>query len=135
MRTKISLALGPRQPLSRQTAWGCLTTNLALPGFGSLVAGRRSGYPQVALMVCGLIVTTIFGVRFMAWAVANWGRLQQGNELDPFAGLGEMWLAMRWAVGGIAIFALGWLWALGTSLHILREADGPESRGKPPRLS
>ena len=51
---KISLALGPRRPLSRQTAWGCLTTNLALPGAGSLVAGRVSGYPQLALGVGGM---------------------------------------------------------------------------------
>ena len=54
MRTKISLALGQRQALSRQTAWGCFTTNLALPGFGSLVAGRISGYFQVALAMVGL---------------------------------------------------------------------------------
>ena len=27
--------VAPRQPLSRQTAWGCLATNIAMPGFGS----------------------------------------------------------------------------------------------------
>ena len=130
---KISLALGPRQPLSRQTAWGCLTTNLALPGFGSLLGGRRSGYPQAALMICGLILTCVCGIRFMIWAVANWSRLQ-GNELDPFGGLLEMWLAARWALAGIGIFATAWVWALGTSLELLREAGRTESAAVPPRL-
>ena len=46
---KISLALGQRKPLDRTTAWGCLTANLAVPGCGSLVAGRVSGYFQLLL--------------------------------------------------------------------------------------
>ena len=130
---KISLALGPRQTLSRQTAWGCFTTNLALPGFGSLVAGRRCGYPQVALTLAGFILTTFCGVRFMLWAVANWSRLHN-TEADPFAALLETWLAMRWALLGIVIFLISWLWALITSQQILREAKDAESPAVPPRL-
>ena len=67
---KISLALGPRQPLSRQTAWGYLTSNLALPGSGSLLAGRISGYAQLALGLGGLLMTVVFGLRFMLWYFA-----------------------------------------------------------------
>src|SRR5262249_27900592 len=105
MPTKISLARGPRQPLSRQTAWGCLTTNLALPGFGSLVAGRISGYAQAALGLAGLALSVIFGVRFIAWYIANWPRLS-GDQADPFAALHELWLAVRWPLLGIGIFLL-----------------------------
>ena len=65
MPTKVSLALGPRRPLSRQTAWGCFTTNLAMPGFGSLVAGRISGYAQAALTIGGMVLTMVFGARFI----------------------------------------------------------------------
>src|ERR1041385_5349910 len=111
---KISLALGQRQALSRQTAWGCLTTNLALPGFGSLAAGRRVGYLQVALMITGMALTMILGVRFVLWTLTNWSRLHDPMA-DQVAALGEMWLAVRWALLGIGIFGLGWLWALATS--------------------
>ncbi len=128
---KISLALGQRRDISRQTALGCLTTNLALPGFGSLVAGRVSGYAQAALSVGGTILTTVFGVRCVVWYISNWSRLH-APQADPFAVLGQMWLAMRWAVLGIGIFAVAWLWALGTSLAILRDAKKPSPA--PPRL-
>ena len=130
---KISLALGPRQALSRQTAWGCLTTNLALPGFGSLVAGRRAGYLQAALALGGMALTCGFGIHFMIWAAANWSSLH-GDEVDPFDALARMWVGMRWAVAGMGLFALGWVWALGTSFQIVREATLSEDRATPPRL-
>src|ERR1041385_9071844 len=94
MPMKISLALGPRRPLSRQTAWGCLTTNLAMPGFGSLVAGRISGYPQVFLGIAGMILTTIFGVRALLWMLANWSRMHD-PATDQFAAFGDLWKVLR----------------------------------------
>jgi hypothetical protein len=130
---KISLALGPRQPLSRQTAWGFLTTNLALPGFGSLAAGRKSGYFQATLTIVGMAFTMIFGIRFIIWSLSNWSRLHDPAS-DQFAALGEMWQGVRWALLGIGIFAIGWVWALATSLAILSSA----TRGQPsvpPRLN
>jgi hypothetical protein len=134
MPTKISLALGKRQPLSRQTAWGCFTTNLALPGFGSLVAGHVTGYAQALLAVGGLALTLIFGAQFLGWYVANWSRLQ-GAQIDPIEALAELWRAARWPFLGIGVFALGWLWALTTSWQILRSAKQTESANAPPRLS
>ena len=133
MPMKISLALGPRRPLSRQTAWGCFTTNLATPGFGSLVAGRISGYPQAALMLVGLVVSVLGAVRLFSWYAANASQLQDAG--DPIAYFEQMWLAMRWAVLGLGVFGLGWLWALVTSLAILREAKKSEAAGIPPRLT
>jgi hypothetical protein len=130
---KISLALGPRQPLSRQTAWGCLTTNLALPGFGSLVAGYVAGYAQAALGIAGLILTTVFGVRFIVWYIANWSRFY-GAQADPFAALGDMWPVLRWALLGIGVFGVALVWALATSLQILRAAKKAEANKVPPRL-
>ena len=132
---KVSLALGPRRPLSRQTAWGCLTTNLALPGLGSLVAGRLCGYAQAALALGGMGLTLAFGVRFLLWFANNWARIHD-PEADPLAVLRDMWVAgcLRWAVLGIALFALGWLWALATSLALLRAARTGQSSRAPPRL-
>jgi hypothetical protein len=131
---KISLALGTRQPLSRQTAWGCLTTNLLTPGFGSLLAGRRSGYPQVALALGGMGLTLVFGLRFILWNVHNWDQLHDPGA-DSVEALTSMWLAGRWAFLGIALFALALLWALATSLAILRDAKKTAPPSVPPRLS
>ncbi|HXP63745.1 MAG TPA: hypothetical protein VN829_24780 [Dongiaceae bacterium] len=131
---RISLALGPRRPLSPQTAWGCLTTNVAVPGLGSLVAGRIAGYPQAALALGGTALTLAFGLRFFVWFAANWSRLHDPGA-DSAATLLEMWLAVRWALLGIALFALGWLWALATSLALLTAAKKNQPPTAPPRLN
>jgi len=135
---KLSLALGPRQPLSRQTAWGCLTTNLALPGFGSLLAGRKVGYVQIPFTVVGFALLLIFGVRTIVWYLSNWSRLMNPDE-DPWDNLGEIWLHMRWPLLGMAIAAFAMLWALTTSLSIVAESRAAERREKlmrplPPKL-
>lgn len=133
MPMKISLALGPRRSLSRQTAWGCLTTNLAAPGFGSLMAGRISGYFQVALALGGLALTVIFGIRFLTWYLANGARLR-APQADPVAALLEIWDAAKWPLLGIALFALGWLWGLATGWWLVQSAKQAEARKLPPRL-
>jgi hypothetical protein len=132
MPMKISLALGERRPLSRQTAWGCLTTNIALPGFGSLVAGRKSGYPQALLSIGGMVVSVIFGVRALLWMLTNWSRMHD-PAVDQFAVMGEMWAVLRWAILGFAIFGVGWLWALVTSYGIIHSAKTDSA--VPPKLN
>src|SRR5690348_1541055 len=97
MPMRISLALGPRRPLSRQTAWGCLTSNLALPGSGSLLAGHRAGYGQLLLALAAFMVSTVFGLRFFLWEFANWSRLHN-PEADPVAVLRETWIHLRLAL-------------------------------------
>ena len=130
---KISLALGPRKALSRQTAWGCLTSNITLPGSGSLVAGRSSGYGQLLLALAGLLVSIIFGLRFILWQLANWSRFH-GPDVDPFAVFPEVWLHIRLALLGLAIFFIGWFWALMTSLAILDASRRAERSNVPPPL-
>ena len=132
---RISLALGRREPLSRQTAWGCFTTNAAIPGFGSLVAGYAVGYVQAALYLVGFGMTSVFGVRFIVWYLSNYSRLQSLMDDDLIGAWGEIWAAARWFVLGLAIAAVGWLWALVTSLRILREARKADPVGTPPRLA
>ena len=134
MPMKVSLAHGPRRALSRQTAWGCLTTNLAMPGFGSLVAGRVSGYAQAALAIGGMALTMVFGVRFIWWFIANWSRFHAADA-DPTAALGEMWQFLKWPLLGFGMFAVGWLWALATSFQIVSSARQDQSAMVPPRLS
>jgi len=104
---------------------------MALPGSGSLMAGRISGYPQLFLAIGGMVVTSIFGLRAVYWILSNWSRLHDPAE-DPFAIYGDMWRVLSWAFLGIAIFGFGWLWALASSLGILRSAKNEVPT--PPRL-
>jgi hypothetical protein len=131
---KISLALGLRGTLSRQTAWGCLSANLALPGSGSLAAGRKSGYGQLCLALLGLVLSMAFSVQSVVWYLANASRFGDSQE-DPVAALGAVWKIVRGPLLGIGIFLIGWLWALVTGLQIVGSArkDGPARI--PPRLS
>ena len=120
---KTCLALNPRRPLNRSEAWGCFTANLALPGSGSLVAGRAIGYVQITCAFIGMGITLVAGMRFIMWFFANWARLSDQSQ-DPFGYLQELWTAAQWPLGGMAIFAFAMLWAMVTSFQILsRDAE------------
>ena len=104
-----------------------------MPGFGSLVAGYISGYAQAAVAVGGMIVSLVFGARFIMWYVANWSRFH-GLDADPTDALGEMWQFLKWPLVGFGMFAVGWLWALATSFQIVSSSRKAESTAVPPRL-
>jgi len=131
MRMKISLALGKTRGLSRETALSCLTANLAMPGSGSLAAGRRSGYLELLLAFIGVALTLVFGTRFLIWFAKNWNSMQN-QDADPFETFRGMWMAGRWAFLGIFIFLIALLWSLLTSLQILRSARRPPRMAPPP---
>lgn len=107
--------------------------NLALPGAGSLAAGRKVGYPQVILGLVGLGLTMVCGLKFLLWYLANFSNLT-GNEEDPLAGLSLLWHQLRWPALGVAVFVVAMLWALLTSLTILSQA-GSAAINVPPRLT
>ncbi len=130
---KISLARGSREALSPQTARGCAATNLALPGFGSLLAGRAIGYAQALLTMVAFALTLIFGVKFILWGLSNWSKIQDPQG-DPLEMMVAVWHGARWALLGIALFVVSWLWALATNVTILRAAPKNEDAGKPPKL-
>lgn len=131
---KISLALGNRETLTPQTARGCVGMNLALPGFGSLMAGRAVGYAQAALTLVAFALTLVAGTNFVIWGLKNWSNLQnpQGDPLETLVGI---WLHGRWALLSIALFCVSLLWALATNTAILRDVRKNEGRAKPPKLT
>ncbi|TAL05848.1 MAG: hypothetical protein EPO07_02985 [Verrucomicrobia bacterium] len=106
---------------SRANAWACLTTNLVMPGAGSLMGGRRVGFFQLALTFVALAMTVLFGLRFIVWTLQNWSRLQDPVG-DPLDTLLELWLAVRWALAGMGLFVAAVMWALTTSLSIMSRA-------------
>ncbi len=130
---KISLALGNPDTLNVPTARGCLATNLALPGFGTLVAGRPIGYVQATLTIIGFGLTLGFGLPGMGWMLKHWQELHDPNA-DPVFVLQSVWNAVRWALLGIGLFCVTWIWALGSSLAFMRAAKDATTRPKPPKL-
>ena len=131
---KTSSANANPEGLSAQTARGCAATNLALPGFGSLMAGRAAGYPQAAMNVAGFGLTLWFGVRFAIWVFQNWSAIY-GPEGDPVQTMIDIWLGARWSLLGMALFGVSWLWALLTNAAILHSARQAATKDLPPVLN
>ena len=115
---KISLALGPRRILDRSTAWACVLANQgALPGSGTLTAGRRIGYAQAALALAGFGPMMLLSLRVL---VAAYHLQQAAGEFTSFAEIfDEVSLRLRhipqtWGlyfwigVPGFCLFALAW---------------------------
>ncbi|MBI3416380.1 MAG: hypothetical protein HY043_13880 [Verrucomicrobia bacterium] len=129
---KISLALGPRRKLDRATAWACVLANqCALPGSGTLTAGRRIGFAQTALALVGFGPMILLSLRVL---VAAYHFQQAADEFSSFGEIiDEVSLRLRhipqtWGLyfwigaPGLCLFALGWFWALTSSIAILAEA-------------
>jgi hypothetical protein len=108
---KIFSADAAPPPLDRPTAWAFTITNLVtLPGLGSLAAGRRVGWAQATLALTGFGLTMWWLVRTVLEWFAS-GELPVGVTSTLLLGL-----------AGVACFGVAWLWALLTSLLLLREA-------------
>jgi len=127
---KLSLTLRPRRALTRAEAWGCLTANLALPGAGSLAAGRVAGYGQMALAFLGLIVTMVTVIPMFQYALSHGGGFQT-SEMDSIEYARGLWRHALWPLAGFGMFVVAILWALATSLALL--AAAPKDNA-PPRI-
>ncbi len=128
---KYSLTLRPRRALTRSEARACLAANLALPGAGSLAAGRAVGYAQMAVAFAGLIVSLLTGIPMIEWALSNWTRMTDPQS-EPTGLLLEVWQHAHWPLAGIGLFVIGILWAAATGVQLLAQAP---SDGVPPRIN
>lgn len=109
-------------PLTETSARNCLLINqLATPGLGSIMVGRwLAGVPQLLLALTGFCM-------FAAWFLLT---LREAYRLSDFSGdpKSYTWLG----ISGAIVFAVAWLWALVTSLQVLKAAR--KSRATPPPL-
>ena len=111
MPTKTSSAPVPPRLPKRATAWGCVLSNLVLPGLGTFAAGKRvAGLCQIVLSQTGFVLAMIWGV----WFAVTFART---GELPPALGP-YFWPAMV----GLLLFFGAWGWALISSIQILHEA-------------
>ena len=113
-----------RKPLTRSRAWTCVLINqLATPGLGSIIAGRRiSGLCQLGLALIGFILLVGWMVNFFYALAMN--QLEQPPPTGSYGWMG------KW---GLLSFGAGWVWSLVTSALLLREA-GEEPPPRPPDL-
>ena len=117
----------PETP-KRSTAWSCAIINqLATPGLGSII-GRRwlAGIGQLLLAAGGSVMIVVWMVRFF------YDRYREIIGQAPTGGPYGWW--GKW---GLILFGAGWLWALMTSLSLLRKARQapPTSEQQvPPRI-
>lgn len=103
--------------LDKSRAWGFTTSNLAVfPGLGSLMAGRRSAYPQLFLATIGAGLSLLWLGGMMRAIIST-----HSIPLE-FNGLLKMGLV------GVGCYGTAWLWALATSLSIVREAKRNEKK-------
>lgn len=123
---KISSATANPNTSPREVAQGCFTTNLAVPGLGSVVGGRKIGYLQMAIYFSGLAVSLIFGIRFIFWSLAHWTEVHNPNIEDPLAPLRAIWHEVRLPFLGIILCGIALLWALSTSHSLLADAKRKE---------
>jgi hypothetical protein len=107
--------------LTQDEAWFCCSSNFALPGSGSLLGGRWSGYGQLLLALLGFGLTTWHGIRFIAWTTHHWSELWAPGT-DAVEMLLTIWNLTRWIGLGLVLFAAAWLWAATTSISLLRAA-------------
>lgn len=97
--------------MDRIGAWLCLLANvIAVPGLGSIIAGRRIGYVQALLALTGFGLTLSWAM----WAISEWNRTK------------HVPIALEWHLGvgtvGALLFLAAWIWAFVSGTKVIREA-------------
>jgi hypothetical protein len=102
--------MGTPPPLERRRAWFCLVLNaLVCPGFGSLLAKRWTGLPQLGL--------ALVGAGGLVWAMTQYLlfliRLHRVPDSVPYLQTGLQFLAL---------FLAGWFWSIVTGALLVRRS-------------
>jgi len=118
----------PKDRLSRDRAWACVMRNVALPGWGSIKAGKFfTGIAELLLALFGFFLLVAWMFRWMI-------RISQSEldeDLSPPPG------AKLWETG-VACIVISWFWTMTTCISLMREARAQEKemrQNPPPRLS
>lgn len=114
----------PPKILTRSRAWTCVAMNqLAFPGVGTVMAGRRTGYIQAVLMLSGFLLATGFMLWFITCSVhalitGMMDEQKLAAQYLPYVWLGKL---------GMVLCLVAWFWSLASSFGILRQVPKPAS--------
>lgn len=95
------------------TPWVCIAINLlAFPGLGTILARRRFGYLQAAVMLAGFVLV----LGYFGWIfIGLWEFVRTADETAWYA----RWRSGAWAgFAGLGLVVLAWCAALGSSIRI-----------------
>lgn len=128
MRMSPSSTGGSPPPPDPAKAWGLAAANVLLwPGLGTALARRWSGLLQMGLSGGGLVMALVGLIGF-------YGRWINTTE---FPGWRDRYILSF--IVGMGLFTITWLWALVSSIQIIRAArrthSGRTAASPPPPLS
>lgn len=115
-----------REPDRSRALTALLVNQLATPGLGSILAGRRAvGTAQLLLAVAGFALVAIWFARVLLiyYGLVGEEAVMESPDLQH-----ELWQV------GAALFGAAWLWALATSVGLLRRARRAEAELSQPRM-
>ncbi len=106
-------SLAPKKISRAKARNAALLNQLATPGLGSLIAGRwLAGTGQLILSTVGFVLIMVWFVKEMV----PYYHLMFSDEPPQLPNL-------KLLTEGAVLFVLAWLWSLGTSLGLMREAS------------
>lgn len=117
----------PNRPLPKRppaVLWA-IVNQLAFPGLGTLMTGRRVGYAQAAVMLAGFFLT----MGYLLWYLVCAGRYAVNPSWNE-AHFTSLYRPYQWSLyWGLALCAVAWAWALFSSIAMLRSArSGAQSQ-------
>ena len=118
----------PPRILGQSKAIYCFVINqLATPGLGSLMGKRTlAGAGQLTLSVAGFLM-------LVGWMIRYFSQMVQKEMGETVTSNSHAWMG-KW---GLICFAASWLWALVTSIGLLRQARREQTaqQREPPRIT
>src|SRR5882672_728891 len=110
----------PNRPLPKRPPamlWA-IVNQLAFPGLGTLMMGRRVGYAQAAIMLAGFTLA----MGFLLWYLLCAGRYAVNPSWDE-THFTSLYRPYKWSLyWGLGLCAVAWVWALLSSIAMVRAA-------------
>jgi uncharacterized oligopeptide transporter (OPT) family protein len=110
----------PNQPVPKRppaVLWA-LVNQLAFPGLGTLMMGRRVGFAQAVIMLTGFFLT----MGYLFWYLISAGRYAANPSWDETQ-FASLYRPYKWSLyWGLGLCAVSWVWALFSSIAMLRAA-------------
>ena|SRR5688572_2583003 len=104
--------------ITPQKATTCLVVNqLVCPGIGTIMAGKRVGFVQAALMIVGACMALAYALMYLS-AVYKFALDGSVTEAKFKSLLPPPWMGIT----GFALCIVVWFWTLVVSLRILHES-------------